>query len=142
MNVSEWQPLGGVFTSPPHIVTWGKSIGRLLCLPWAQIRLCGTGTLTALPRGVRGSPLGALSCRTLTSPPHAVTWQRETLLVFALGTDDALWCWTNSGWKSLGVTFSSPPFAVTTPQHVHIFATGTHSELQHRRWNGSHWDDW
>jgi hypothetical protein len=93
-------------------------------------------------QGGSWSPWDTLG-RAFISKPHAATWQHETLTVFALGADSAIWWWNNVGWASLGGTFISPPFAVATPDHVHVFAIGAaKSDLQHRQWNGSQWSDW
>jgi hypothetical protein len=133
-----WESLGGILVSPPHAVMFGE-LNNVL-----SVFALGTDHAVWFRELVNGSwkAWDTLPGPTLTSSPHAVTWQQETLLVFALGTDEAVWCWTNTGWTSLGGTFSSPPFAVSTPQHVHVFATGTQSQLRHRRWTGSQWDDW
>jgi len=132
-----WESLGGILMSPPHAVMFGELNDVLI------VFALGTDRAVWFRRFQNGSwnawdTLG----HTLISKPHAVTWQRETLAVFALGTDSALWWWDNTGWASLGGTFTSQPFAVSTPKHVHVLAIGTKSDLQHRRWNGSHWDNW
>ena len=132
-----WESLGGVLTSPPHATMLGELNDVLV------VFALGTDHAVWFRRFQGGSwsawdTLG----RTLISKPHAVTWQRETLAVFALGTDSAIWWWNSVGWASLGGTFISPPFAVATPEHVHVFAIGTHSDLQHRQWDGSQWNEW
>ena len=78
----------------------------------------------------------------LSSPPHAVTWRKETFAVFALGTDSAIWYTMGSDWHSLGGAFSSAPYAVTTFNHIHVFAADAHSALKHRSWNGNSWTNW
>jgi hypothetical protein len=132
-----WESLGGILMSPPHAVMFGESNDLLV------VFALGTDHAVWFRQFQHGSwsdwdTIG----HTLISKPHAVTWQRETLVVFALGTDSAIWWWNNIAWASLGGTFTSQPFAISTPEHVHVFAVGTHSDLQHRRWNGNDWDNW
>src|SRR5262249_18049000 len=78
----------------------------------------------------------------LASPPCAVVFQRETFMVFAIGIDSAIWYTTGGQWHSLGGTFKYSPFALSTSSQVHLFATDSHSALQHRIWDGSSWNDW
>ena len=132
-----WESLGGILISPPHATMFGELNNILV------VFALGTDHAVWFRRFQGGSwsawdTIG----RTLISKPHAVTWQHETLAVFALGTDSAIWWWNNVGWASLGGTFISQPFAVATPEHVHGFAIGTNSDLQHRQWNGTTWTNW
>jgi hypothetical protein len=174
--MSEWQSLGGVFTSQPHVVTWGEdqfkdtrwmvvAVGTDQAFwykesltvsdsPWASlggivmspphIVKSGDSSLDVFAVGVKsdllhwrfengtwvtvGESLGGI----LTSAPHAVMFGEENdeLIVFALGTDRAVWfrrfsngIW--SPWDTLGRIFSSAPRAVTWRQeNLAVFALG------------------
>ncbi len=129
-----WESLGGVITSPPHAVIFGELDDEILVF--------ARGTDQALwNRGfVNGSwrewtSLGHI----LASPPHAVVAAKETLAVFALGTDSAIWYTMGGEWHSLGGTFSSAPYAVADGQNIHVFAADANSALAWRKWNGSAW---
>ena len=132
-----WESLGGVITSPPHAVIFGELDDEILVF--------ARGTDQALwNRGfVNGSwrewtSLGHI----LASPPHAVVAAKETLAVFALGTDSAIWYTMGGEWHSLGGTFSSAPYAVADGQNIHVFAADANSALAWRKWNGSAWSSW
>ncbi len=97
-----WQFRNGAWTSWPIV---GPVDGA--------VAMASHGVPTALHRNWES--LGGI----LTSPPHAVMFGElnDTILVFALGTDHALWtkAFVNgSDWHSLGGAFSSAPYAVTT----------------------------
>jgi hypothetical protein len=91
----------------------------------------------------------------------------DEILVFALGTDHALWVRARVGgvwraWDSLGHTLASPPSAVTWQNETfavfalgvdsavwanlngnwHVFGVGTDSAIWRRRWVGDSWSDW
>jgi hypothetical protein len=81
----------------------------------------------------------------LISPPHAVMFGElnDTILVFALGTDHALWtkASVNGSWRpwdTLGHALSSPPHAVTWRKETFaVFALGTDSAIWYTM--GSDW---
>jgi hypothetical protein len=132
-----WESLGGMLVSPPHAVMFGELNDT--------ISVFATGTDHALwvRSSVNGSWLDWVTLgHTLSSSPHAVTWRRETFAVFALGTDSAIWYTMGSDWQSLGGPFSSAPYAVSTFNHIHVFAADTQSALKHCTWDGSSWSDW
>jgi hypothetical protein len=45
-------------------------------------------------------------------------------------------------WHSLGGPFSSAPYAVTTFNHIHVFAADAQRALKHGSWNGNSWSNW
>ena len=134
-----WESLGGILMSPPHATMFGELNDILI------VFALGTDHAVWFRRLEGGASWSAWDTlgRAFISKPHAVTWQRETLAVFALGADSAIWWWNNEGWASLGGTFAaSPPFAISTAKHIHVYATSAGGDLQRRRWNGSQWDNW
>jgi len=133
-----WESLGGILTSPPHAVMFGEQNDILPVFArgtdhglWVKGRVAGVWQ--------DWETLG----HTLQSAPHAVTWEHETLAIFALGTDSAIWyTMASSHWHSLGGTFTSAPYAVATWKHIHVFARDAHSTLRHCSWDGSSWTNW
>jgi hypothetical protein len=47
-----------------------------------------------------------------------------------------------SDWQSLGGAFSSAPYAVSTANHIHVFAADSQSALEHRSWDGNACSNW
>ena len=132
-----WESLGGIITSPPHAVIFGELDDELLVF--------ARGTDQALWNRafVNGSWRAWTSLgHILASPPHAVVAAKETLAVFALGTDSAIWYTMGGEWHSLGGTFSSAPYAVADGRSIHVFAADTSSALAWRKWDGSGWSNW
>lgn len=135
-----WESLGGILTSPPHAVMFGELNDMIL------VFALGTDHAFWTKAFVNGSwrPWDRLG-HALSSPPHAVTWRKKTFAVFALGTDSAIWYTRGNDWHSLGGAFFLSPSAVTTFNHVDVFAADTHSALKHRSWTaipgvtGNHW---
>ena len=78
----------------------------------------------------------------LASPPHAVVAAKETLAVFALGIDSAIWYTMGGEWQSLGGTFSAAPYAVANGRSIHVFAADAESALSWRTWDGNAWSNW
>lgn len=127
-----WESLGGIVMAPPHAVMFGELNDIIV--------VCAVGTDHALwtKSSVHGSWQDWTSLgHVLSSPRHAVTRQGETLAVFALGVDSAIWYTMGAAWQSLGGTFSSAPYAVATNKHIHVFAADKNSALQHRTWDGN-----
>ena len=136
-----WESLGGVLTSPPHVVSWGPN----------RLDVFVVGTDHALwHRWWDGSTWGGWESLggVLTSQPHVVSWGPNRLDVFVIGTDHALWhkWWDGSawgGWESLGGVLHSQPKAVAWgPNRLDIFAIGSDSAVWHKWWNGSAWGGW
>lgn len=133
-----WESLGGILISPPCAVMFGAAPAQSLLVfalgldhaVWSKQFRAGSWS--------EWESLGHM----LSSAPHAVTWQQETFAVFALGTDHAVWYSMGGAWHSLGGDFSSPPYAISAPQHLHVFAADAHSVLQHCRWDGNAWSSW
>jgi hypothetical protein len=132
-----WESLGGVLTSPPHAVMFGELDDEILVFArgtdqarWSRTFADGTwGSWTSLGH-------------VLASPPHAVVAAKETLAVFALGTDSAIWVTMGGGWQSLGGTFSSAPYAIAQNKKIHVFAADEHRALAWREWDGNQWASW
>jgi hypothetical protein len=132
-----WESLGGILTSPPHAVIFGESGDEILVFARGIDHALWTRAF------VNGSwrawdSLGHI----LASPPHAVVAAKETLAVFALGTDSAIWYTMGGEWQSLGGTYSSPPYAVAHGSSIHVFAADSQSALAWRKWDGSAWNSW
>lgn len=133
-----WEALGGILTSPPSATTFGENNGIL----GVFVRGTDHGLWVKSFDGGAWQAWDTLG-HTLRSAPHAVTWERETLAVFALGTDSAIWYTMGSTeWHSLGGSFSSAPYALATWKHIHVFARDQHSVLRHCSWDGSSWTGW
>jgi hypothetical protein len=132
-----WESLGGILVSAPSATMFGE--GNAMTLVF------GVGTDHALWVRARDNNgwrnWDSLGHR-LASAPCAVTFQRETFAVFALGIDSAIWYTMGSSWHSLGGTFSTAPFAISTHRHIHVFAADAHRALRHRQWDGNSWTDW
>jgi hypothetical protein len=152
---SGWRSLGGVVMSPPRAVRSGElsvdvfAVGaRSELLHWQFRNGAWTswpidGTVgEAVPMASHVVPptphrnwesLGGI----LMSPPHAVMFGElnDMILVFALGTDHALWtrASVNGSWRdwdTFGRTLSSPPHAVTwRSETCAVFALGTDSAI-------------
>jgi len=133
----KWESLGGIILSAPHAVMFGELGDEIL------VFAVGTDHALWVKAYANGSWRDwATLGHTLSSPPCAVTWQRETFVVFARGTDSAIWYTMGSDWISLGGAFSSAPYAVSTSGHIHVFAADTQSALSHCSWDGSSWSSW
>ncbi len=132
-----WESLGGVITSPPHAVIFGELDDEILVFARGTDQALWNRAL------VNGSwrewtSLGHI----LASPPHAVVAAKETLAVFALGTDSAIWYTMGGEWHSLGGTFSSAPHAVADGRNIHLFAADATSALAWSKWDGNAWNSW
>src|SRR5436190_2026162 len=137
---SEWESLGGSFTSAPAICSWG--VGRL--------DVFGRGEDFALWHkwfdGAKWSDWEALG-GSLTSPPTAVSWGAGRIDVFVRGTDRALWHkWFRdggwSGWESLGGVLNfGPAVSSRNSGHLDVFARGTDNRIFQRSFSGG-WSEW
>jgi hypothetical protein len=160
---SGWQSLGGVVMSRPRAVRSGElsvdvfAVGAHSELlhwqfrngAWTSWPIVGPvgGAVTMASRVVpptlhrNWESLGGI----VISPPHAVMFGElnDTILVFALGTDHALWtkASVNGSWRpwdTLGHALSSPPHAVTWRKETFaVFALGTDSAIWYTM--GSDW---
>jgi len=154
---------GGVVMSPPRAVRSGELSVDVFAAgahsellhwqfrngAWTSWPIVGTigGAVTMASRVVpptlhrNWESLGGI----LISPPHAVMFGElnDTILVFALGTDHALWtkASVNGSWRPwdpLGHALSSPPHAVTWRKETFaFFALGTDSAIWYTM--GSDW---
>jgi hypothetical protein len=133
-----WESLGGILVTPPRAVMFGELNDIILAFA------LGTDHALWIKEFYKGSwrEWATYYGHTLNSPPHAVRWQSERYAVFALGTDSAVWYTMGDSWQSLGGAFSSAPYAVTTSNHIHVFAADMQSALKHCSWNGNSWSDW
>ena len=153
---SEWRSLGGVVMSPPRAVRSAElsvevfAVGAHsellhwqfrngIWISWPIIHPPVDETVSTAPHFVAPKPqqnwesLGGI----LTSPPHAVIFGElnDSILVFARGTDHALWtrAFFNGSWRdwdTLGHRLSSPPHAVTWRRETFaVFALGTDSAI-------------
>jgi len=153
---SEWRSLGGVVMSPPRAVRSGELSVEVFAVgahsellhwqfhngawtSWPIIHVPTDGTVTMAAHVVHPKPhrnwesLGGI----LTSPPHGVMFGElnDMILVFARGTDHALWTrgFVNGSWRdwdTLGHRLSSAPHAVTWRRETFaVFALGTDSAI-------------
>src|SRR5205085_2758999 len=139
-NPNLWEPLGGIFNSPPTAVSWG--FGRLDIFGlgventmfhkwWDPIWKAPDGTNWG-PSQTDWQPLG--DTVVFNSPPAAVSWAPNRLDIFGVGVgvnkngkpttpqntmfhkwwDGTSWKPSPTDWKPLdGATFISPPAAVS-----------------------------
>ena len=131
-----WESLGGILTSPPHAISLGDISPFSVAF--------GLGTDHAVWFKASGRTWDTLGFNPkLASPAYPVARDGVDFFVFGLGVDSAIWVTDNSGsWNSLGGTYSSEPYVVSTPEHVHLFAADTQKRLSHRRWDGNSWSSW
>jgi hypothetical protein len=129
-------------TSPAVLFALGKS--------WADVRVVPDGALSSLPDGTdvvlrEWESLGGVA----TSDPAVSLNQPGGLVVFARGTDDAIWhTWQDhingnwSGWQSLGGTWSSgPAAALYRDGRLNVFARGTDNAIW-TRWQTTPNGNW
>jgi Repeat of unknown function (DUF346) len=159
----DWEPLGGVFNSPPAAVSWGEN----------RLDIFGLGTDNRMyhkawngsdwdPRSLEHwDPLSGI----YNSQPAVVSWDKNRLDIFCLGQDNRMyhraWDGVNNRWDPpkesdpslLGGEFNSAPTAVAVgAQRLHIFGLGTNNAMFYkwygvnllgaRIWNPSGDNDW
>lgn len=132
-----WESMGGIITSPPSATLFGGLSDEI------GVFASGTDHALWVKSCVGGSWQGwnSLGSHVVSSPPRAVTFQGD-FVVFALGTDSAVWYTTGGNWRSLGGQFSRPPYAVTTSAHTYVFAPGVDGALRYAAWDGNTWSGW
>ncbi|KAF2813887.1 fucose-specific lectin [Mytilinidion resinicola] len=142
---SDWVSLGGVFTSPPAIVSWGPN----------RLDVFAIGSDGAMWRKAWGgnNPTGwdvedwySLGGKFSTPPAVAARMPRR-LDVVALGTDNQLyhisWQENWSNWEPLGGPFRGTPTIVSWGKdRLDIFVLGTDYVVWHKAWTGNAWSDW
>jgi hypothetical protein len=135
-----WQPMGGVFTSAPAAIAWGK-----------RLDVVGVGLDHAMYwKNVSGGPATPDWVRlggAFTSAASLVA-RGERLDLFARGSDFTLrgnhtegadWF----GWQNHGGELASPPVAISWgPDRIDIFAIFKDRALWHRWWDGQIWNEW
>ncbi|MCX7101772.1 MAG: M12 family metallopeptidase [Methylobacter sp.] len=136
-----FESLGGIITTAPHAVCWGKN----------RIDIFARGTDNALyHKWWDGNQWGGWESLggVITSDPVAVSWGPNRLDVFAKGTDGAMYhrWWDGNhwgGWESLGGVITSNITAVSWGvNRLDLFARGTDGAMYHKWWDGSHWGGW
>jgi hypothetical protein len=115
----------------PLVFAVGRSDGSMMFRDLSKT----DGAWTSLGGAFRSGPAVAL-----TGPTRPV--------VFARGTDDALWhTWRDSskvlwaGWHSLGGQFTSAPAAAMTGNRLVVAARGTDGAIWHK-WYDNGWSGW
>jgi len=140
-DLSPWQGLGGVFTSAPAAIAWGK-----------RVDVVGVGLDHAMYwRNISGGPATPDWVRlggAFTSGASLVARGPDRLDLFARAadfslrgnhTDGATWF----GWQNHGGELASPPVAISWgPDRVDIFAIFKDRALWHRWWDGQIWNEW
>ena len=143
---SQWDSLGGVFTSEPAVASWSSD----------RLDVFGTGTDYAMYHkawdGSSWSSDWEVLGGTFTSPPAVVSWGVGRLDIFGLGTDFAVWHLSydsstgwQQGWDSLGGgPFKTPPVVVSrASDRLDVFAVASgDNAIWHKSWSGSSWSDW
>ena len=134
-----WEFLGGGFTSPPAVCSWGPDRLDIFALGLDGSHVAQGLGAGMVPRRRDWEPLGGK----FLSPPAVASW--------AAGPDRHLRCrsrrrdvpqgvgrWLvalTDGWESLGGTFSSPPAVVSwAPDRLDIFALGKDFGMWHKAW--------
>jgi hypothetical protein len=138
-----WQPLGGIFNSPPAAVSW--SSGRLdifaLGMDNDMFHKAFDGSWRPSPSD--WEPLGGV----FNCPPVVVSWGPGRLDIFALGMDndmfhkafDGAWRPSPTDWEPLGGAFTSAPAVVAwAAGRLDIFGVGEDRQMYHKFWEG----DW
>jgi Papain family cysteine protease/Repeat of unknown function (DUF346) len=135
-----FESLGGIITSRPNAVSWGKN----------RIDIVVRGLDSGVHhRWLDGSTW--LGWENLGGQWHGApaiaSPAAGRLDVFAVGMDHRMYHkWFQggwSGWESIGGQFSSEPCAVATgPNRIEIFARGMDSALWHGWWDGANWGGW
>jgi hypothetical protein len=143
-GVTGWggfEPLGGIITSQPNVVSWGPN----------RLDIFIKGTDNALwNKWWDGSTWGGWVSLggILTSAPQAVSWGPNHLDVFIRGNDGAWWHRLGNGiawgaWESLGGVLVGQPNPVSWgPNRIDIFALGLDRAMYHKWWDGSAWGGW
>jgi Repeat of unknown function (DUF346) len=143
---TDWEPLGGVFNSPPAVASWGSN----------RLDIFGLGTDNRmyhkawdgrawLPSPTDWEPLGGV----FNSPPAVASWGSNRLDIFGLGTDNRMyhkawdgraWLPSPTDWEPLGGVFNSPPAVASWGSNrLDIFGLGTDNRMYHKAWDGRSW---
>jgi Repeat of unknown function (DUF346) len=143
---TDWEPLGGIFNSPPAAVAWapdrldifGLGVNNDMFHKWWDGSSWG-------PSQTDWETLGG----TFNSPPAVVSWAPGRLDIFGLGVnndmfhkwwDGSSWGPSQTDWEWLGGTFNSPPAVVSwAPNRLDIFGLGVNNEMLHKWRDGSSW---
>ncbi len=146
-----WDPLGGVFSSPPAVASWGS--GRL--------DIFGIGTDNQMyhkwwdgkwgPSQTDWDPLGGV----FSSPPAVASWGSGRLDIFGIGFDNQMyhkwrdgteWGPSHTDWDPLGGSFISPPAVASWGSgRLDIFELGAvvivipFLEMVHKWFDGGEW---
>jgi hypothetical protein len=148
---TEWEALGGIFTTQPAAVCWGPNRIDLFA-----VGIGDAGTPLTLPinqmfhkawNGIAWDAVWESLGGVFNSAPAVVSWGRNRLDVFGLGTDDAVYhrawdgsAWQPAGWEPQGGVFNSAPVAVSWGENrIDLFGLGTDNGMYHKAWNGSAW---
>jgi uncharacterized protein YvpB len=136
-----WSSLGGPFTGPPAVASWGPG----------RVDIFAEGLDQQLwHRVFDGGAWGGWESLggVLTSAPAVAAWGPNRLDVFARGTDNTLvhrgWDGTAwFGWESLGGGLTSAPaVAAWGPNRLDVFVRGGDNGTWHRGWDGTAWFGW
>jgi hypothetical protein len=139
-----WNPLGGVCTASPAVVSWNAS--------YLRIDVFVRGSNGALyhkyyQNGWSGWQSLGGQLATGTGPAVA-SWSAGRLDVFVQGTDGAVYhkAWTGtswSGWQSLGGKLTSSPAATSNAaNNIYVFGRGTDGAVWQKYWSGNAWSSW
>lgn len=140
-DLSAWHDLGGIFTSAPSAVAFGRHVDVFAVgLDHALFtRSCDGDTWSPAWQSLGGA---------FTSPASIVARKAERLDLFIRGSDFTLR--TNHrldrewfGWQNLGGDLASAPVAISTsPARLDVFAIFRDGALWHRWWDGEIWNEW
>jgi len=145
---ADWEPLGGKFSSPPSVVSWGPNRADIFGLGAYDNQMyhkAWTGS-ALVPSPTDWEPLGGV----FSSPPTVVSWGPNRLDIFCIGTDKQMYhkartdnAWVPpaaTDWEPLGGQFNGPPAVVSWgPNRLDIFGIGTDNQMYHKARTNNAW---
>jgi hypothetical protein len=136
---TDWESLGGKFTSRPAVASWGPN----------RLDVFGLGTDNNAMHHIAwdGGSWGWDSLGGgFTSPPAVASWGPNRLDVFGRGTDNSMYHgWWDGGswqlWENLTFRFTGPPAVASSgPNRLDVFGIGMDdNQMYHAAWDSGSW---
>jgi hypothetical protein len=141
---TNWEGLGGVFTSTPAAATWGQdrmdvfAVGadkQMYHKGWSGDGLANS---TWSPSQTGWDALGGV----FAGAPAVASWGQNRLDVFAIGMNTEMYHASYDGnqwspWESIGGGFTSTPAVVSWGAgRLDVFALGLNQQMYHKAWSG------